>query len=141
MSDRTEANAETGDPSTHEQDCKKTGLERAKLFSDMISAWIGVLAIAIGGIFAAYQYLEKEASDRTKATFDMLERFGKAPLFDARRKVENAWLRHSAELAVVVNAPSAEPQSLESLVLKVSHDESIAGDVYVLISFFETIEI
>ncbi len=115
-------------------------LEQLKTISDIATSWLSVVALAVGGGFAGYQYLEKEKDDRLRTTLERLEQYNKAPIFDVRARVEAAWQRSGSEYDAVLDAKPFQASRLDELVMRVVADQQLAFDVSLLLSFFESLE-
>ena len=113
-------------------------LDRAKAVTEILTAWIGVCALVVGGGFAAYQYLDKVRADRIKETLSFVERYHKEPIFDARRGIETVWERRGVENSAKVLLGSDE---FNAYVLDVIEAEALGSDISLLVDFFEALEV
>lgn len=114
-------------------------LKKCKTLTDIITGWLGVVALIVGGFFAGYQYLQKVTADRVKETLLYEEMFNKPPIYDARYRIGKVWLEHSKELDEVLQ-PTATDKQYHDFVLNIIEAQKIGTDIMVLIDFFETLE-
>ena len=110
-----------------------------KSLSDIIIAWLGVVALIVGGLFAGYQYLDKVAAVRVKEALSYVEQFNKPPIYNMRFKIEKIWLEHSKKLNEVLQ-PSATNKQYHDFVLQLIKTQKIETEIMLLIQFFETLE-
>lgn len=102
-----------------------------------VGSIVGILAILVGGIFAAYKYIQEAKADRTKETLAYIDRYQKSPMHDVRMKLEDVWIHHEEQL--VTNLRNGE-KDYEQFVLKVIDDEKLEKDVFALIDFFQSVQ-
>lgn len=102
-----------------------------------VSSIVGIIAILVGGAFAAYKHLQAGKADSINGTLAYVERYHKSPIYDVRMKLENVWVRHEEQL---ITKLQGDDQEYEQFVLKVVGDEKLEADIFALVSFFESVQ-
>lgn len=120
---------------------KEVTMERIKLLTDIVTTWLGAIALILGGGFAVVQYLEKEKGDRVKVSLDLFDRYNKPPFFDSRKRIEHAWQKNDVELDRILSGKPMDKQQYTDFITAVVQRENIEYDVFQLIAFFESLEI
>jgi hypothetical protein len=105
--------------------------------SNFVTTWIGIAALIVGGVWAAFQYLEKVKDDRTKVTISYVERFDKPPLYVARDRITSVWGKYDADLRrALVNY-----EKYRHFVLSTIHKEEIEPDIVAMMDFFDELQL
>lgn len=120
---------------------EKVNLERIKVLTEILTSWLGAIALLLGGGFAVVQYMEKDKADRVKASMDFFERYNKPPFYDSRQRIERAWERNDYELNRILGVKPMDRQKYTDYVLFVIDRENIEYDVFQMIAFFESLEV
>jgi hypothetical protein len=119
-----------------------TKLEKAKIVSDIIVAWVGLLALILGGGFAFYQYLDKVKGDSIKVTLDFLERQHREPFATARRDLLGAWAPHEEPLLKLLARKDATRDDLQKLVLRVVKSlERLTPAIVTTVDFYDSLHV
>lgn len=113
-------------------------LERIKLITDIATAWIGVVALSVGALFAGFQYLEKDRADKVKETLNFVERYAKPPFSEAHTKVIETWIKHQADID---DALAANDDRFNTKMLDIIRAERLQASIYTLIDFFDALEV
>jgi hypothetical protein len=115
--------------------------ETVKLHSDIISTWLSIIGIILGGGYGLYQYMEKEKGDRIATTLAFLERYNKSPVADARERLENVWLDYDDEqLKILANKNTASTEH-PKFVLGVIGSKQLGRDITTMESFYSSLEV
>jgi hypothetical protein len=113
-------------------------LDKAKAFTDIATAWIGVAALVLGGSFAIIQYFDKKDDDRVKETLEFLDRYNKKPFWDARESLANAWEKHADEEKVHLAKSTAAEYN--KFLLDVIRGERLEGSIQIVIDFYAALD-
>lgn len=116
-------------------------LERTKILTEIITAWISMLALIIAGIFAGYQYLQNQKGDRVKETLTFVNRFNATPVLDARKKIATTWEIAMPRLKVILGKKPPIDEEYSSFILETIRDAKISQDIGLVIEFFEALEV
>lgn len=116
-------------------------MERIKLLTEIVTSWLGAIALILGGGFAVVQYLEKEKGDRVKVSLDFFDRYNKPPFYDSRKRIEDAWHKNDYELDKILSSQPMDKKKYSEFVIAVVQRENIEYDVFQLMAFFESLEI
>jgi hypothetical protein len=116
-------------------------LERTKILTEIVTAWISMLALIIAGCFAGFQYLEKEDGERVKETLSFLGRFNTSPVLDARRKIATTWDGNMSQMIEILERKPFIDSDYRQFILKTIHDGGIGQDVALVIEYFDSLEV
>jgi hypothetical protein len=116
-------------------------LDRVKTLSDIVSSWIGLVALIVGGVFAIVQYLDKEKADRVKTTLEFLQKFNTAPVVDARKAVLSAWAGNNERVALAVTHSASEPDTYPKLVAEIVKAKALYEPLITVIDFYDSLQI
>lgn len=116
-------------------------LERTKILTEIVTAWISMLALITAGIFAGYQYLENEKGARVKETLSFVSRFNTTPVLDARRKIASTWEGAMPQLKIILSKKSPVDGEYSQFTNKTIQDAKIAQDISIVIEYFEALEV
>jgi len=116
-------------------------LDRVKTISDIVSVWVGLVALLFGGIFAMIQYLDKERADQVKYSLDFLQKFNSPPVIEARKAVLAAWTPNRGRLTTALAKYSSEPQAYPNVVSEVIETKNLNDPLITLFDFYESLQI
>jgi hypothetical protein len=116
-------------------------LANVKTVSEIVSSWVGLVALIAGGAFGVVQYLEKERGDRVKVTLDFLERQNITPVLEARRNLLAKWRPHQPSLIAMLARPDGGVADFNAFVLTVIKDEELFEDVVTVMDYYESLQI
>ncbi|MBI3016006.1 MAG: hypothetical protein HYY65_13325 [Candidatus Tectomicrobia bacterium] len=116
-------------------------LDEWKTITEIVGIAVTVIGALIGGIFAGYQYLEKEKADRVKESLSFVERFHKPPTYDSWQRITNAWLKYEARMDALLDDPKLRTDQWVSFVRTVVKNEKLTSDVLAVIDFFGVLQI
>lgn len=117
-----------------------TQLQRWKAFSDVLATWVGIIAVISGGIFAAYEYLENEKASRVRETLAFVERFSRSPIYEVRRRLDEAWYPNLAKLETALKTRTSDEQYTQ-FILDFIERKKLDADVREMIEFFRALAI
>ena len=112
---------------------------KIKQISDMISVWVGVLALISGGIWGIVQYLEQKADQRVAETLAYIDRFNDNPVYEARKRIEAIWREVEADAKEA--SGSHDEQKWTEFVLNLVSTYQIDSEISTMIEFFESIAV
>ncbi|MEH6435838.1 hypothetical protein [Massilia sp. DD77] len=112
-------------------------LTELKEWTDVLTPIAGAVAIAVGGVFAMVQYLDKKHDDRVKETLAFFDRYNSNHVLEARTVLVSAWLRHAAEYEQVIGSAD----KYYAFTRRVIHDENLRREVAVINDFFAALDI
>lgn len=112
-------------------------LKDQKEFWDTLTTILQVFTILCGGIFALYEYKQKEASDQIRDTLLYVDRYEKPPLHDIRYRLDRIWSSKEADLLSSLSKGEAE---YERLVMETVASNQLEPDVFSMIKFFESLK-
>ena len=112
-------------------------LERAKVITEITTAWLGFLGLLVAGVFAAYQYVDNEQADRVKYVLSYVDRYNQSPLLSARQRVDEVWIRSWArQKDALKSGVNAEGMHRDFVLATI--DSSInTSDLHLQLIFFE----
>jgi len=116
-------------------------LERVKTLTDIATAWLGVIALISGGLFAIYQYLQTEKASKVKETLSFLKQFNEAPIFDARKNISMARERNDELLEAALNKNPFSEQDYDNVILNYEKREGLLKDIYIIFDFFDILQV
>ena len=116
-------------------------LERVKLVSDIVTAWVGLLALLAGGTFAIVQYLDKEQGDRIKASLDLLVRYNDKHVVEARLRLSDVWSREEEAIAILVRKPGVAIAEINSFVVTVIKTDQLHTSIDTIVDFYDLVEV
>jgi hypothetical protein len=114
--------------------------EKFKTITDIFTAWINTLALLIGGLFAATQYIEKSKSDQVASSLSFIDRYNKSPFYETRLSIEKKWLKHESEQIKILSMKSTRTVDHPKFVLEIIKSEGMERDLIALESFYSTLE-
>jgi hypothetical protein len=115
--------------------------ERAKLVTEIWTAWLSAIALVVGGGFAAYQYRAKLQDDRISETMKFLERYGRSPASEAQSAIARAWDSFDSRQASILSELPFSLEKHEDFVLDVISSTGIGPEINLLVSFFESLSV
>jgi hypothetical protein len=116
-------------------------LARRKTISELWSTWIGLVALILGGLFAMFQYLEKEKADRARYSMDFLKQYNAKEVFDARQHLARVWGQRQQMLSDLARAETDAARKHGAYVLETIEQEKLSNDIVVMADFYEKIQI
>lgn len=116
-------------------------LDRAKILSEIATAWLGLIALLIGGIFAIVQYLSQQEDGRVKETLSMYQQYNKGAIHESNMIIFMAWETREKELDAVLDASPFSPQTYYKEIIKIIDEEKLLRHIFVLISFFDALDV
>lgn len=116
-------------------------LDRIKILTDIATAWLGVIALISGGIFAIYQYMQTEKASKVKETLGFLKDFNEAPIFDARKNISMARERNDELLDAALNKKPFNEQDYDNFILSYEKREGLLKDIYIVFDFFDMLQV
>ena len=115
-------------------------VERVKVVSDIVVAWVGLLAVIVGGLFAVVQYVDNGKSARVKVTLEFFERYQRDAVLQARQRVHEAWApATSRELNALLDAGRYD--AADQWVNQVVETKQLRGALVTLVDFFDALQV
>lgn len=116
-------------------------IERVKPISEILSTWVGLLALLAGGTFSLIQYVQKDHGERVKETLSFLDRQMRDPVMTARRTLSAAWLKRDPELDRLIDDKASTRDDYVGFVVKVVNEESLYESMIVMIDFYDGLHV
>lgn len=112
-----------------------------KLWTEILTTWIGAVALLAAGWFGVYQYLDKKRDDRIKETLGFLDRYNEGAVLDARKKISAVWRKNEAEQTRILADTSLPPNAFYDFTKRVIQNENLPLEISHLHDFFATLYI
>ena len=116
-------------------------LERIKIVTEIVTAWVGLIALVAGGIFAIVQYLDKEQGDRVKASLDLLIRYNDKHVVEARLRLTDVWAREEDALETLVRKPAVAISEINSFVITTIKVDGLHTSIDTMVDFYDLVEV
>jgi hypothetical protein len=120
---------------------RKLDLDRVKLISDVLAAWVGVVALLAGGIFGIQQYLAQEEGDRVKETLNFLDRYHKEPFVSARMALYKTWDKYTAKENSFRLGQVFDEKGFSSFIRETIKEENLTASVDLVTDFYSALEV
>lgn len=125
--------------------CNLANIERKKAISDIIVSWLGVLAVAAGGMFGFVQYLDYKKERRVSETLKFIERYSKAPYFQAQTKLNGVWINKTEEMEEILIQNNKTKKEIdgefsEFIVNQINQNE-IREHFLIMMFFYESLAV
>ena len=116
-------------------------LETVKTISDIVSVWVGLVALLGAGIFALLQYVEKQSEDRVKVSIDFLHRYGDSEVGAARTRLREVWRKHRIDFEAILNKQIVSNEEYSDFIMAVVERESLQEPISYLIDYFDSLNV
>jgi len=108
----------------------------AKLKSEVIGIWVGILSVLAGGGYAIWEYGQHKAAEAAKEAMSYVQRSQQAPIFDAQLKISGVW---NAKDAMMKEVASKGEDAYRQFLLGTIRDEKLEPHVFSLLGFYEAL--
>ena len=116
-------------------------LNRIKLVSDILAAWVSVLALLAGGIFGIQQYLDKERGDRVKETLNFLDRYHQEPFVGARMDLYQTWNKYVEKENSFRGVAEFDEKGFAIFINETIKKEDLTARVDLVTDFYSALEV
>lgn len=118
--------------------------EKLTLFKD-IAELLSYIVVVLGSLFAVYQYLDIQSSDKIKETLSYEHRFNDGAFLEAKVSVAQAWQPY-ASLFERLRQKSVKSQSEKEKILNrvaqvLIRKEHLGKDINIMVDFYESLSI
>ncbi|NOH61143.1 hypothetical protein [Vibrio sp. RE88] len=118
--------------------------EEKKHISDMLTSWLTILAIGIGGFWAILQYVENQKKNRVQETLKYVHIYNSGEMHKAQRTIARFWDVNSTgyqvaeEEADLEKSDRAIAQFIVTKLLKESHKPTEMS-IWLVVDFYESL--